>query len=77
MGETRDTNSGDLASALTELGVDPAAVSSSRPTSPQADAPGPNWWLVGGVADEAAVQASAEAVGHPLRSFTDFVTELA
>lgn len=35
---------------LTELGVDPAAVSSSRPTSPQADAPGPNWWLVGGVA---------------------------
>jgi hypothetical protein len=35
---------------LTELGVDPAAVSSSRPTSPPADDPGPNWWLIGGVA---------------------------
>jgi uncharacterized protein YbjT (DUF2867 family) len=31
----------------------------------------------GGVADAAAVAASAEAVGHPLRTFDDFVAELA
>jgi uncharacterized protein YbjT (DUF2867 family) len=31
----------------------------------------------GGVADAATVAASAEAVGHPLRSFDDFVAELA
>ena len=37
-------------STLTELGVDPAAVSESRPTSPPTDDPGPNWWLIGGVA---------------------------
>lgn len=37
-------------STLTELGVDPAAVSSSRPTSSPTDDPGPRWWLIGGVA---------------------------
>lgn len=37
-------------STLTELGVDPAAVAASRPTSPPNAEPGPNWWLVGGVA---------------------------
>lgn len=37
-------------STLTELGVDPAAVASSRPTSPPTAEPGPNWWLIGGVA---------------------------
>ena len=31
----------------------------------------------GGVADAAAVAASAEAVGHPLRTFDDFVKEYA
>ena len=31
--------------------------------------------LHGGVADEAAVAASAEAVGHPLRTFEDFAKE--
>ena len=35
-------------STLTELGVDPAVVSSTRPTTPPAEEPGPNWWLIGG-----------------------------
>jgi len=35
-------------STLTELGVDPATVSPTRPTTPPAEDPGPNWWLVGG-----------------------------
>lgn len=37
-------------STLTELGVDPAVISSSRPTQLPLEEPGPNWWLVGGVA---------------------------
>lgn len=37
-------------STLTELGVDPAVVSPTRPTVPPADEPGPNWWLIGGAA---------------------------
>lgn len=37
-------------STLTELGVDPAVVSPTRPTVPPAPEPGPNWWLVGGIA---------------------------
>lgn len=37
-------------STLTELGVDPAVVSATRPTRPPAADPGPNWWLIGGVA---------------------------
>jgi hypothetical protein len=35
-------------SRLTELGVDPAVVSPTRPTTPPAEDPGPNWWLIGG-----------------------------
>ena len=35
-------------STLTELGVDPAVVSPTRPTTPPAEEPGPNWWLIGG-----------------------------
>ncbi|MGB5169638.1 MAG: hypothetical protein WBO84_13750 [Acidimicrobiia bacterium] len=35
-------------STLTELGVDPAVVSPTRPTIPPAEDPGPNWWLIGG-----------------------------
>jgi len=35
-------------STLTELGVDPAVVSPTRPTVPPAEDPGPNWWLIGG-----------------------------
>ena len=35
-------------STLTELGVDPAVVSPTRPTTPPTEEPGPNWWLVGG-----------------------------
>lgn len=35
-------------STLTELGVDPAVVSPTRPTRPPTPDPGPNWWLVGG-----------------------------
>lgn len=37
-------------STLTELGVDPAVVSSTRPTRPPAEEPGPSWWLIGGAA---------------------------
>ena len=37
-------------STLTELGVDPAVVSPTRPTVPPAPEPGPNWWLIGGIA---------------------------
>jgi len=37
-------------STLTELGVDPAAVSESRPTIPPVEDPMPSWWLIGGVA---------------------------
>jgi hypothetical protein len=33
---------------LTDLGVDPAIVSPTRPTTPPAEEPGPNWWLIGG-----------------------------
>ena len=36
-------------STLTELGVDPAVVSPTRPTRPPAPDPGPNWWLIGGI----------------------------
>ena len=36
-------------STLTELGVDPAVVSPTRPTVPPAPDPGPNWWLIGGI----------------------------
>ncbi len=35
---------------LTDLGVDPAVISSSRPTQLPPVKRGPNWWLVGGVA---------------------------
>jgi len=35
-------------STLTELGVDPAVVSPTRPTTPPAEEPSPNWWLIGG-----------------------------
>lgn len=35
---------------LTELGVDPAVISPSRPTRPPVEESGPNWWLLGGVA---------------------------
>ena len=35
-------------STLTELGVDPAVVSPTRPTTPPAEEPGPDWWLIGG-----------------------------
>ena len=37
-------------STLTELGVDPAVVSPTRPTVLPAKEPGPNWWLIGGAA---------------------------
>jgi hypothetical protein len=37
-------------STLSELGVDPAVVSPTRPTVPPAKEPGLNWWLIGGVA---------------------------
>ena len=36
-------------STLSELGVDPAAFSTTRPTHPPPDEPGPNWWLLGGI----------------------------
>jgi len=36
-------------STLTELGVDPAVVSPTRPTVPPPPDPGPNWWLIGGI----------------------------
>ncbi len=39
----------DLTS-LTELGVDPAVISASRPTQPPPTENGPNWWLIGAVA---------------------------
>jgi hypothetical protein len=35
---------------LSELGVDPAVFSPTRPTVPPAPEPGPNWWLIGGLA---------------------------
>jgi hypothetical protein len=35
-------------STLTELGVDPAVVTPTRPTVPPPEEPGPNWWLIGG-----------------------------
>jgi hypothetical protein len=35
--------------ALTDLGVDPAVISASRPTQPPPEEPGPNWWLIGAV----------------------------
>lgn len=37
-------------STLTELGVDPAVVSPTRPTRLPAQEPGPSWWLIGGAA---------------------------
>jgi hypothetical protein len=37
-------------STLTELGVDPAVVSSTRPNRPPTEEPGPSWWLIGGAA---------------------------
>jgi hypothetical protein len=39
----------DLTS-LTDLGVDPAVISPTRPTQVPPEDQGPNWWLVGGVA---------------------------
>lgn len=36
--------------SLTDLGVDPAVISATRPTQLPAEDPGPNWWLVGGIA---------------------------
>ena len=35
--------------SLTDLGVDPAVVSTSRPTHPPPEETGPNWWLIGGI----------------------------
>jgi len=35
--------------ALTDLGVDPAVISASRPTQPPPEETGPNWWLIGGI----------------------------
>ena len=35
---------------LTDLGVDPAVISPTRPTTLPAPGPGLNWWLVGGIA---------------------------
>ena len=37
-------------STLTDLGVDPAVVSPTRPTTPPTEEPEPNWWLLGGAA---------------------------
>ena len=37
-------------STLTDLGVDPAVVSPTRPTTPPPADPGANWWLVAGIA---------------------------
>lgn len=39
----------DLTS-LTDLGVDPAVISPTRPTQLPPEETGPNWWLVGGIA---------------------------
>jgi hypothetical protein len=39
----------DLTS-LTDLGVDPAVISSTRPTQVPSEDTGPDWWLVGGIA---------------------------
>ena len=39
----------DLTS-LTDLGVDPAVISASRPTRPPPAENGPNWWLIGAIA---------------------------
>ncbi|MEN8234073.1 MAG: hypothetical protein ABFR89_04045 [Actinomycetota bacterium] len=36
-------------STLTEMGVDPAVISASRPTRPPDEEPGPNWLLIVGV----------------------------
>jgi hypothetical protein len=46
----------DLTS-LTDLGVDPAVVSSTRPTQVPPEDAGPNWWLVGGIASGLAAIA--------------------
>ena len=35
-------------STLTELGVDPAVISQTRPTTPPVEESDPNWWLIGG-----------------------------
>ena len=37
-------------STLSDLGVDPAVLSPTRPTVPPAPEPVPNWWLIGGLA---------------------------
>ncbi len=36
--------------ALTDLGVDPAVISSTRPVHLPPEDTGPNWWLIGGIA---------------------------
>ena len=62
----------DLTS-LTDLGVDPAVISPTRPTQLPREEPGPDWWLVGGVAAglTALVLLAMWAVGHKFDKRSD------
>lgn len=58
---------------LTDLGVDPAVISPSRPTQPPPEEPGPNWWLLGGIAAGLAALALVVvwAVGNKVDKQTE------
>lgn len=58
---------------LTDLGVDPAVISPSRPTQPPPEEPGPNWWLLGGIAAglAALVLVVVWAVGNKVDKRTE------
>jgi hypothetical protein len=58
---------------LTDLGVDPAVISPTRPTQLPLQEPGPNWWLLGGIAagSAALVLLAVWAVGNKVDKRTE------